>query len=408
MTARSILVAALIGGLPGLFGAGSQSKVPAGLPPFSSWSTFCEGVDHTTSIALGDLDRDGDLDLIFGNGRHLEETDWVFSNNGYGGFYAKRALGTEPDPTYGVALGDLDGDGALDAVVANDAGDPSVAYRNDGKGNFMRIGNIGRTLQPRRAVAVGDLDGDGDTDVILVGLNQDHVYLNEGGGLTWTERPIGVRAGADSRATGVALGDLDGDKDLDIVVPGRYDAPSMVYMNDGKAGFADARALGATSDDTTSVALADMDGDRDLDIVATNWVSPHAIYLNDGRGRFTARATFGSGTERSWSVALADIDLDGDVDAVLGNANIDYWAQDRDADKRNDVTGFRPLDVPSRIYLNDGRGQLAAGPAVGFGHDNTRPIAVGDVDGDGDPDIVMGNDCQPNQVFFNPVRTPPS
>ena len=404
MMVRSIAVAGLIIGVLGQSTASSQNPGGAAMPAFSQWSTFCGGVEHTTSIALGDLDRDGDLDLIFGNGRHLEETDWVYSNNGRGGFYAKRALGTEADPTYGVALGDLDGDGALDVVVANDAGDPSVSYRNDGKGNFTWLGNVGRTPEARRAVALGDLDGDGDLDVILVGLAQDHIYLNENRGLRWTERPLGTREGAGSRATSVAVGDVDGDKDLDIVLPGRYQAPSNVYVNDGKAGF-EARSFGVPADDTTAVALADVDGDRDLDIVVANWQAPHAIYANDGRGGFTSHATFGTGRERTWSVALADMDLDGDLDAVVGNANADYWAQDWNGDARNDLEGHRPLEAPSRVYVNDGTGRMAAGPAFAFGHDNTRPIALGDVDGDGDTDIVMGNDCQPNHVFYNAIRT---
>lgn len=75
------------------------------LPEFSQWSALCQGIEHTASIALGDLDGDGDLDLVFGNGRHFREVDWVYSNDGRGTFYGKRPLGTEPDGTYGVALG---------------------------------------------------------------------------------------------------------------------------------------------------------------------------------------------------------------------------------------------------------------------------------------------------------------
>lgn len=84
----------------------------------------------------------------------------MFSNDGHGGFYGKRALRGTADPSYGVALGDLDGDGALDAVVANHIGAPSVVYRNDGRGHFTFLAGLGATGQPRRAVALGDFDKD--------------------------------------------------------------------------------------------------------------------------------------------------------------------------------------------------------------------------------------------------------
>jgi hypothetical protein len=387
-----------------------QSPAAPTTPTFTRWSTFCEGVEHTASVALGDLDGDGDLDVLFGNGRHFVETNWILSNDGYGMFYGRRAFGGQPNPTYGVALGDLDGDGALDAVVANDLGHPSVLYRNDGKGNLVSVLSLGTypdsMTRARRAVALGDLDGDGDLDVVLVGLDQDHLYLNEDGGRRWVERAFGSRETGDApRWTGVALADVDGDADLDIVVPGRYESRSLIYLNDGKASFAEHRPFGATADDPTSVAVGDMDGDGDLDIVAAHWEQPHLLYVNDGGGNFTPHGRFGSGREQAWSVALADMDLDGDLDAVVGSANIDYWNTDVAGDKRPDQFGNARRDEPSRLFFNDGTGRMTAGPTLGTGIDNTRPLALGDVDGDGDTDIVMGNDCQPNHVFFNSLRS---
>ncbi|OFW20324.1 MAG: hypothetical protein A3H97_20505 [Acidobacteria bacterium RIFCSPLOWO2_02_FULL_65_29] len=377
---------------------------------FSRWSTPCDGLDNTASIALGDLDGDGDLDVVFGNGMHLAQTDWVLSNDGYGMLYGRRALGDSPDPSYGVALGDLDGDRDLDVVVTNDAGALTAIYRNDGKGNFSALAYLGnyRAPQPRRAVALGDLDMDGDLDAVLVGLGQDHIYLNEERGRRWSERALGLREAGGGRATGVALADVDGDRDIDIVVPGRYETLSVVFINDGRAGFAETRSLGAGPEDVTFVAVGDVDGDGDPDIVAAHWEQPHIVYLNDGRGHFKKGATFGSGREQTWTVALGDMDLDGDLDAVVGNVNIGFWRSDLDGDRRDEQFGRTDRDEPSRLYLNDGAGRFLAGSSLSTGTDNTRPVAVGDLDGDGDLDVVMGNTCQPNHIFFNPLRSPKS
>jgi hypothetical protein len=361
---------------------------------FQRWHTPCDGQDLTAGVALGDLDGDGDLDVVFVNGRHEAQTDWVFSNDGSGRLYGKRALGT-PDPSYAVALADLNGDGSLDVVVANDVGARSVTYRNDGRGHFSVWNALGNYLlpQPRRALAIGDLDGDGDPDVVLVGLGQDHIYLNEDAGSRWTERPLGSRGAG--RATGVVIADLDADGDLDIVVPGRYEAPNVVHLNDGKAGFAATRTFGVATDDVTTVAVGDIDGDGDLDIVAGHWEQPHTIHLNDGRGHFVQAGTFGTGREWTWTVVLGDMDLDGDLDAVVGNVDIGFSGGVRT--DRNE---------PSRVYMNHGFGQFLPGSPISTGNDNTRPLALGDLDGDGDLDVVMGNDCQPNHVFYNAVREP--
>ena len=370
---------------------------------FSRWSAFCQSVEHTAGIALGDLDGDGDLDVIFANGRHVAEPDWVLSNDGRGTFYGRRALESQPDRSYGIALGDLDGNGTLDAVVANDAGNRSVVYRNDGVGNFTAIAGLGSGApsEARRAVALADVDRDGDLDAILVGDGQDHIYLNENAGRQWTQRPLGSGNG---RSLSVAAQDLNADGAPDIVVATRGPGRIVVHLNDGRGGFPTTQLLEHAGLDPTGVALGDIDGDNDPDIVAVSWERPHRIHLNDGRGRFVESRSFGSGAEQAWSVALGDIDLDGDLDAVVGAANVGWWHDDFDGDGVPDRFGNESRVAPSRIYVNDGTGRLTAGAPVGTGHDDTRPIALGDLDGDGDLDIVIGNDCQPNYVFFNPLR----
>lgn len=378
--------------------------LPRALPAqeFSRWSSFCEGVERTAGVALGDLDGDGDLDLIFVNGRHFPEPNWVLSNDGKGAFYGKRAMRPEPDRSYGIALGDLTGNGSLDAVVANDAGDRSMVYRNDGLGNFTVLAGLGSGTEARRAVAVGDFDGDGALDVVLVGDGQDHIYFNRDAGTRWVQRTLGAGI---ARGLGVAVADMDADGHLDIVVAERGPGRVVVYRNDGRGDLSVWHTLGRGQSDPTAVALGDINGDGYIDIVAVNWERRHAVYFGNGRGGFSEARPFGDGAQQAWSVAIGDIDLDGHPDVVVGAANLAWWYDDFDGDGKPDRFGNEARSVPSRVYINDGNGNLSPGPIFGTGNDDTRPIALGDVDGDGDLDIVMGNDCQPNYVFFNSLRS---
>lgn len=380
--------------------SGSSRALPA--QEFSRWSSLCEGIGHTAGIALGDLDGDGYLDAIFVNGRHSAELNWVYSNDGRGTFYGKRAMRPEPDRSYGIALGDLTGDGSLDAVVANDAGDRSVVYRNDRRGNFRVIAGLGSGTEARRAVALGDFDGDGAADVVLVGDGQDHIYLNRDGGTRWVQRPLGTGVG---RGLGVAVADVDSDGRLDIVEAERGPGRVVVYRNGESGEFSVLHNLGSGKSDATAVALADLNGDGHMDIAAVNWERRHAVYFGDGRGNFSEGRPFGEGVEQAWSVAVGDIDLDSHPDVVVGAANLAWWYDDFDGDGWPDRSGNEDRSVPSRVYINGGNGDLSPGSIFGTGIDDTRPIALGDVDGDGDLDIVMGNDCQPNYVFFNSLRS---
>ena len=148
-------------------------------------------------------------------------------------FFSNEALGNSRSND--VALGDVDGDGDLDAWVVNSSGQPNRVWINDGLGNFADNGQaLGNS--DSFVVALGDLDGDGDLDAWVANLNgqANRVWINDGlGNFADSGQALG-----NSNSTDVALGDLDGDGDLDAWVA-NLTQPNRGWINDGLGNFAD-------------------------------------------------------------------------------------------------------------------------------------------------------------------------
>jgi hypothetical protein len=145
----------------------SAPKPAARLPNFDRAVALESKAETTANASLGDLDDDGDLDIVLAKGRHWQLADLVLLNDGRGGFARRYDVSARKDRSYTAALADLDGDGDLDAVVGNDAPDEKVVYFNDGKGRFQLAGTFGDARWPTRNVTVVDLNGDRRPDIVV-------------------------------------------------------------------------------------------------------------------------------------------------------------------------------------------------------------------------------------------------
>ncbi|MAG54901.1 MAG: hypothetical protein CMJ83_01285 [Planctomycetes bacterium] len=326
--------------------------------------------ERTASISIGDVDSDGDLDLVVANGRHWAGQNKIFLNDGEGAFREQRKLTPERSTTYAAPLADLDGDGDLDAVVGNDRA-PSYVLLNDGKGRFTRGPQVGK-ISNTRSVTLADLDGDHGIDVILTNRREANlICFNDGKGGFGRQRTFGAKTDS---TINVAAGDVDGDGDLDLVVANRNGQQNHVYLNDGEGGFAKSVPYGTGSDATRGVALADIDGDGHIDILNANIGQPNAVYFGNGSGQFDRSRELG-GDSQSYALVPADVNGDGRIDIVVAN-----------------VRG------PNALYVQRGDRTFRKTP---FGASNgmTYGLVVGDWTGDGRPEIATANSDGLNHLY---------
>jgi hypothetical protein len=335
--------------------------------------------ETSANASLGDLDGDGDLDIVLAKGRHWPLVDFVLLNDGDGGFAQRHELGGTADRTYTAALADLDGDGDLDLVVGNDRPDDKRVYFNDGTGHFVLAGTFGDPAWPTRNVTVADLTGDDRSEIIVANrggpenVSANYVCVNDGAGAF----PTCAVLSQDS-ATTIAAGDLTGDGAVDLFVPHRDGGQSYLYVNDGQGGFSERHAVGPARSATRSVTLGDLDGDGRLDLILGDQIDGGVwVYINQGNGAFAEPRAIGASDDNVYSLAVADLDGDGDLDVVVGNAG-----------------------APGAILSNDGAAVSFTRTPFGDAEGATYGLAIGDVNGDGVLDIVAGRSDAPNTLYL--------
>jgi enediyne biosynthesis protein E4 len=395
-------------------------------------------------VALIDGDGDGWLDIylcdggpiVAGAGR-ADPPCRYYRNNRDGTFADETVAAGAPGPSYamGASVGDFDGDGRDDLFVTGWR--DQRLYRNRGGGRFedvTRRAGVNSSAWSTSA-AFADLDGDGDLDLYVANYldydpgvapfcsapdgrrdycgpedfpaQRDRLYRNNGDGtFADVSREAGiVLEGDDGRGLGVLIADLAGDPRPDIFVA-NDGTPCLLFENRGGLRFAEVgHAAGVARDGRgeapagMGVALGDLDDDGRPDLVVTNFLGRGTIaFLARGGGAYLdASAALGliaaTRDVLGFGLALADFDADGRLDLIQANGHVLDRAR----------LGV-PFAMRTTLLRNQG-GRLAAAPGGG-GPWFARPIlgrglAVGDLDRDGRPDVVINALDAPAAILRN-------
>ncbi len=420
-------------------------------------------------VALVDVDLDGDLDVFLINGSRIggfeadnEPTNRLYENLGQGASFrdvtAASGLASHGAWGQGVAIADVNGDGLPDIYVTNYGG-PNALYLHrgvaeDGTVSFQEVaGQAGiDTERWSTGAAFLDYDRDGDLDLYVANfVRYDQVLAAHEGrewithtwkGKTVASGPMGLPAADDqlfrndsvgdgvptftevSEEMGIAtvdpaygfqpmLGDYDGDGWLDIFVA-NDSRPNFLWRNlNGRAFSETALAIGVaynrlgTSQACMGVAFEDHDGDGDLDLFVTNFADDlNTLYVGDGTGFFhddtIAAGLVGSKTQSNlaWGTFFFDSDNDGDLDLFVANGHV-YPQVD-------ELSGPETYAQTNELFEKaEGRFRdisARAGPGLALAK-VSRGAALGDLDDDGDLDIVINNFDDSPTVLRNDSRS---
>jgi hypothetical protein len=316
--------------------------------------------------------------------------------------------------TSGMAVGDLDGDGNPDIVLASECQDPvpdgACSYTSGqvsvllGKGDGMfqlnAVYNSGGDSAV--AVSIGDVNGDGVPDIIAISLCVSGSNCESGNGTVGvllgngdgTFQPVVTYSSGGYLARSVAIGDVNGDGYPDLVVanecqsgPGTCNGEVSVLLGNGNGTFQAAVPYSSGGAPTESVAIGDLTGDGIQDVVAINQ-NGIGVLIGNGDGTFQAPVIYSSGGYDSVSIAIGDVDGDGVPDLVVAN----YCLTLSDCQNQGDGA--------VAVLLGNGNGTFQSPVSYDSGgwaewaeFSEGISVTIGDVNGDGIPDLVVANSC---------------
>ena len=356
--------------------------------------------EYTNQCTVGDIDNDGDMDIIWANGGNFSSAGAplqlrVFINNGAGVFTDEsntRAAG-QLFLARGVELGDVEDDGDLDILVAQDFSRQPQLLINNGSGVFTN-----QTAARFPVILLGsargqfaDVDNDGDLDAYFInggasrwGTGMGRIFINNGSGVFADETPARMPAQNISEPQDCIFGDIDGDLDLDLRIGSTASNNGRIYKNSGAGVFTIATA--PSDNNTYSYDFGDIDADGDLDMLGANShptsLNGELLLRNNGTGTYVALPVLPSSTVDDNDSKFIDYDNDGDNDVIIAS-----------------------LGSTERVYSNNGTGTYAlVGGVITAVADSSLDIKTADFNGDGRLDLVTAqgeSGSFVNRIYMN-------
>lgn len=388
---------------------------------FGSKIIISNMVDYVTSVYAGDIDGDGDMDVVAASAND-DKIAWYENTNGLGTFGPQQVLSLSADAPMLVRLADVEGDGDLDVIFGSNDDSKIGWLENDGVGNFSSEIFISSHSGNIRDIYFSDMDADGDLDFLTATNADNNIKLFKNTDGTGNFEPTIITKYINGGRVVVAE-DIDGDGDKDIITASYWDSKIAWYKNlDGQGDFYNSQHIiaditGGISG-ATSVCVGDVNGDGFKDVLATSLLSDQIVWFKntDGLGNFGTPIIIENNLNQADRVYISDIDNDGDLDVfglgyekmvwyenlngqgnfssqqvitTLGNTSINSMDfGDLDGDGDLDITITTNYGV--NYYLNlDGEGTFGTMQIVQNSLDGCDSVKIADIDNDGDTDIVF-------------------